>query len=219
MKSSRQSPLWSRSLQRRAISLGVLIGTLCQPFQLPVLWAARAADQSVRRSMSAAEEGRRFLEQFPNTQTPTLADLKGRTRVVPEVAAMQINSANEGIEVYVGDSYAYSIIRSAGGVASAVPQASSPFGRGSATQATSGLSLLGGAPASGLWQVPPGRHIRRFAIFAHCVVRSFYIWRFEQNLLPGDTFGADVPADPLCPAAPEKYLHLATAFSDRFFGL
>lgn len=65
-----------------------------------------------------------------------------------------------------------------------------------------------------------GHGLRRFVIFARCVVRSFYIVRFEANDLPDNPIGLGMPeTDTLCPEQPQVYLQRASTFADHFFHL
>jgi len=64
-----------------------------------------------------------------------------------------------------------------------------------------------------------GSNLKRFVVFTRCVVRSFYIYRFQANNIGPDPLPLGIDDDPLCPETPRYYLQAATRFSDRFFNL
>jgi hypothetical protein len=177
------------SMQRRWRSFVVVLAILTTAFP------ARAA-----RPPSNAD---RFLARLPNSSLPQLEDFNRRSASVPEIVEFEVEGFSDSREEYAGDLYTYRINRNAYERRQAAGRA--------ATQ-------------NGLANSPGHHHhrhgsIKRFAVFARCVVRAYYLHSFHVSNNPEDPVDPGVPNDPLCPLPYQTYLKRAERFAEIFFGI
>ena len=167
-------------------------------------------------SSHPALEAQSFLAKFPSSYLPTLKERQGRVVLpytdIPVQMALKTNLNSQ--KTYSGDQFEYEI---------------RPIEPHWTTLEKSQNRLRSWSKQ--LTQKKPRRlfleessefshsSLRDFVIFARCVIRSFYIVRFEANDNPEDPIGHGMGPDRLCPERPQHYLAKATRFSELFFNL
>ncbi len=157
-------------------------------------------------------EGAKFLAAIPSSSLGS--PFGAGSRSVPKVFAPRVPGYDDQT-VIDGEAFSYEMIESK----TKEPVVTEDADGGQYEPGTSGFSGQSSRQPAGCG--PHSRSIKCMAVFARCVIGSFYVNQY-QIANPEGIEGALPPAtlqDKLCPQSPEYYLKKAQVFSRWFLGL